>query len=361
MQSSYSNLCFSLNGRQEGDGGADARVAEWDDMGTDDVTALLSSYFRFIKCILTKAAEKGYFEKEKAPRGITTSTPDTSNLMTSFLSSAIEISSNSQAFTDSTARRARPSDIAHAFCAFIGHLHMCEDEATALELIDILSILSSDDADLVAATQEATWRVLHTVYIAPRQGLENSSDALPFAFLDMAARVRERCNGLDARENKYRIVERALSATIMRSATNASKCFQKNSMLRRTLLVMLGLMARPCSCFEVECDYMGKLIDELVRFLDGVDDGSASPMEIEDKAEESGDESGPGKRRRSRSRRNRVYVSSIPSLKASSFDAFFEITLHVAVALFAASAHGDSEADEPQIQKTQKVPSISFT
>ena len=242
--------------------------------------------------------------------------------------------------TKMNTKNSNPSDLSqiacsltHAFNVLLEHLRMCEDEASASELIDLLSILSSNQTTLMNLTLEACWRVLHTVYAKSRRDVVSLyGDRPPHSFLEAITRANNKSKSQLAMENKDHLVERALSATIVRTATSTAKNVQENAMLRRFLLVFWGLMARPSSSTSIHgFEYLSKLVDELERFLAGISNTTAL-LSCEKDDEISG-------MRKTRSKRNRSYMSSIPSLTTASFDVYFELVLHMAFGAFAVSSH----------------------
>lgn len=310
-----------------------------------DVSALSSSYFRLVKNILIKAKgahnsrgsrirQQGGLLDEAKQCDIEAnllSGPDT--LMEVFVDSAMQM--NSANLNADLSQNGR--SLTHAFNELMGHLRICEDEASALELIDILSILSSNQAGLLNRTLEACWRVLHTVYADKGQvAIQFHDDGPPHAFIEAIARANAESQ---CPLNKRHLVERALSATMVRTATSTAKNVKENAMLRRSMLVLWGIMAQTSSSTSVHgFDYLSKLVDELERFLVGITDTALSSCENYDEDSE-GQEDGRSRRRKTRSKRNRPYVSSMPSLTVASFDVFFELVLHMAVGIFSVSPH----------------------
>jgi hypothetical protein len=278
--------------------------------------------------------QEGLLDEEKKCNGEHTLLSGPDSLMDVFVDCAMQMNSMS---LNALALPQNGCSLTHAFNELMEHLRICEDEASALELIDIFSILSSNQAGLMNRTIEACWRVLHTVYADNCQvAMKFHGDRPPHAFIEAIARANAESQ---SPQNKRHLVERALSATIVRTATSTAKNVQENAMLRRSLLVFWGLMARASSSTSVHgFDYLSKLLDELERFLVGIKDASLSSCKNDDEDSRS-QEDGRSRRRKTRSRRKRPYVSSMPSLTVASFDVFFELVLHMAVGIFSVSSH----------------------
>lgn len=331
---------------------------EWDGTSTFDISALSSSYFRLVKNILIKAKgapesrglhihqQEGLLNEEKKCDGENTvlSCPDT--LMDVFMHCTMKMNATN---SNPLPLSQHACCLTNAFNVLLEHLRICEDEASASELIDLLSILSSNQAALMNRTLEACWRVLHTVYASSRRNVINvHGDRPPHAFFEAITRAYNKCQSQLAIQNKGHLVKRALSATIGRTAMSTTKNVQENAMLRRFLLVFWGLMARPSSSTSIHgFDYLSKLVDELERFLAG-NNNTITLLSCEIDDEMSGSQDGKSQRRKTRSKRNRSYVSSIPSLTTASFDVFFELVLHMAVGAFAVSSHAQTSKGPPR-------------
>jgi len=339
---------------QGNDGNLDS-VSYCDVITTSDVSGLSSSYFRLVKKILIKAT--GQFDAARSgirgeeslgskagKRDGDFASPRSTTLMDLFAQCAMKMNAK-----DSIHGKQRDEfDIALAFNAFLDHLRLCEDEATALELIEILAILSSKEPELAHRTLEACWRVLHTVYtISHRHAIKSKGDDLPLTF-QVALDPQNRCQ----------LVNRVLVATIGKTAKSDAKNVQNNVMLRFGVLLLWSLTTQPpCTTFHYGFNYLSKLTDELQEFIDGIDGAATSSLTIKGDDKSSQQETERSQRLERRATRNRPHATSIPSLTLGSFDALFELLLHGAVASFAISPHArtavqtnDTSADKSPFQ-----------
>lgn len=282
-----------------------------------DVSGLSSSYFRLVKKILIKATDESNTSGFNSPMTSGATADDrkqTDNHLPgsqTLLDSLIECATKMNAAHVDLSRAATTNDggsvVVFTFNTFLDHLRVCEDEATALELLDILSILSTGDFTLTERAIDACWRTLHTVYtVSHREVFGSKCKELPRAF-----EVSSSCS------NRTQVVHKVLTATITKTATVETKNAQSYTMLRHGVLVLWGLTAQ-CPSTHLSLDYLSKLTTELVEFLDSIDD--ATSVET-------------------RTKRDRPHVSPITGLTLASFDALFELLLHAAVASFAVSPH----------------------
>lgn len=237
----------------------DERIVSEDDLeviSTSDVSGLSASYFRMVKMILIKAAWQPDQTKEE---GSEVSSRRSSALMDLLVQCNAKVESKE---SGQIARRDR-SDASCAFETFEEHLHICEDEATALELIDILSVLSSSYSELAPRALEACWRVLHTVYTVPRrEAIDSKGNDVPQVF-QYAIESQKR----------PQLVDRVLSATIVKTATVDAKSTQDGAMLQHSVLLFWSLAAWfPSTIGRPSFDYLSKLTDELAHFLGSLED-----------------------------------------------------------------------------------------
>lgn len=321
---------------------------EVDEITVSDVSGLSSSYFRVAKQILIKATgygdERGpdIHGKTSSPSkespggdGIALSAP--TSLMDMLAQSFVE--SNA---TDSCHNTAPvgPS-VSLVFKSFLHHLRICEDEATALELMDILSILSSKDSELTQRATEACWRVLHTVYtVSSRDVIESTGDDLPLTL-----------QGALYTRNNHQLIDRVLSATIVKMATSDTKNAHDNGMLRHNVLLLWSLTAR--SPYLSGFDYWSKLTSELARFLAGIDESQSSTLTTDGDTSSQQETERRQRLERRASKRSRPHVSSIPSLTLGSFGCFFELLLHASIAAFAVSPHALTDVAEERASPFQ--------
>ena len=292
------------------------KVASSDDMGlvsACDMSGLSSSYFRLVKRILEQAT------KEVDP--INKKDSSRISLMNVFVKCAQKMEDTKP----STTEKRDEIDILVAFNVFEEHLHVCEDEATALELVDTLSMLSLSDSTLALRAIEACWRVLHTIYTVPRREAINSiSTDIPQVFRYAVDSTK-----------RHELVARILSATIVKTASNETKITQDNDMLQKTVLLLWGLSARfPSTIGQQSFGYLSKLTNELEQFLGGIG-GTALCSLIGDIDSHEQD----AERQENRGKRSRPNVSSITSLTVATFPTLFELVLHATLATFAVSPH----------------------
>ena len=322
---------------------------------TLDVSGLSSSYFRLVKKILIKAmgqsdatrfhvgpGERLTSEEKKCGGDLVSGS---ANLMNVFVQCSMKMHATYSQATLSPAMNRGESGVAVAFNAFLSHLRICEDEATALELIDILSILSSKSSELAHRALEACWRVLHTVYsVSCGDANETNYDEVPRAFLNAVSLVITSQKSMLDSQNTGQLTERVLSATIVKTTTSGTKDAQENAVLQHGVLLMWGLTASWVD--HCSFDYLSKLTSELVSFLDGIDGSAPSNLTTGDNFSCELEADNSQRRERLQKRRNRPYVSTIPSLTVSSFALLFELLLHSAIATFVASPHARKAVTE---------------
>lgn len=317
--------------------------AEGAEAMADNVSDLSASYLRYIKRILIKAngatnsigpliRRQGFADEEKKCDG----DPALSSLMDLFLQCTVEMRT-----TQSNSEKQNHGRLSFvgAYDILLERLQTCEDEASALELLDILSVLSLDHLGLANRTIEACWRILFTVYAVPSREVEGSDGhhSRPCGFSEAATRILKRRKSAASKQNKHHLVERTLSETVLRTTTTSAQKVQKVAVLRSSILTMWGLMTQSSTSVD-GFDYLSKLIGEIERFLDGTD-GTESCDDDNNNIDNEERQNDSSKKRRRRSARRRRYVSPIPSLTVSSLDVFFELTLQVTVAALAVSQH----------------------
>ena len=301
-----------------------------------DASGLSSSYFRLVKKILIKATDESNTAGINARLNVSATLddqkskdeahlPGSQTLLGTLVQCATKL--NAVDLSHAATMKADGSVIDFTFNTFLDHLRICEDEATALELLDILSILSSGSFALTERALEACWRALHTVYtISHRAVFGSKCNDLPRAF-----EVSSSFPG------RTQMVQRILTATIVKTVASEIKNSQDSAMLRHGVLLLWGLTAQsPSKTVYLSLDYLSKLTTELVEFLDGIDCSSSLLT--------SGDKPAQEKRERSqrlerRTKRDRPHLSSITGLTLASFDSLFELLLHAAIASFAVSPH----------------------
>lgn len=302
---------------------------EMDAISASDVSALSSSYFRVAKMMLIKATGTEQLNendrskcRERSDRlhdsGVSSSV---CSLLDTIVKSSIESNHSPSEESRGTI------GVSVAFDIFLRHLRICEDEATALELLDILSILATNDTELAQRAAEACWRVLHTVYTVSNREL-----LLPATDDDQPRKFQDTLDSL----NESDLVDEVLSATIIKTATSGTKNTRANDMLRKTVLLLWSLTAQLSDLSGY--GYWCKTTDELVQFLGDVD---RSPLDEDTTLD------GRSQRleRRGKRTHSRLHVSSIPSLSLASFDIFFELVLHAVIASFAVSPHAFTDDD----------------
>lgn len=264
-----------------------------------------------------------------------TSTREKGSSGPSFLGVLLKCFADSNA-ADSSVNAAQDTNTTSlAFNSLLCHLRVCEDEATVLELLDILSLISSKDSELRKRAIEACWRVLHTEYSVLNQNVPEPSarDELPHTFqgaLELGSTSQE--------------IHKVVSATIVKTATADARNAQGSDILRHSFLLLWSLAALSQDLSGFDCWY--KITTELVQFLDALD-GSSSNAE-ENPSEQENDERSQRLQRRGKRTRSRAIVSSIPGLTLDTYSSVYEWVLHASVATFAVSPHALTDVTEGQ-------------
>ena len=187
------------------------------------------------------------------------------------------------------------------------HLHNCDDQLTANIFLDMLGQLSLKNSALVERATIACWRALHTVYTVQSQDEDNH---LPHVFVVVTDSLMRK-NSYEKTTTKH--PTQVLLALIDRASSNSSKEYDKNASTRNTLLIFWALLTQPTSLGGGEYEFMSKLTDELEILL--FPNGSRQAKEMK--------------------KVKSTFKSSLPGLSDFTLGFFFDIFLHLTVALFA--------------------------
>jgi hypothetical protein len=228
-----------------------------------------------------------------------------------------------------------PSDvdrIDEVFNAFVFHLRICDDAAVSNELVESLSVLAVlGKGDLLFRMTDVSWTALHTTYSSQEDDVRSRT---PFALLEILRRSMP-SSGLCTKQ--VSLAQRTLTTTIMKTAMNRSRDFEKNSTFINGILRHWALYALCPQEYIKKESHLSDMRDSLERFLDDIYETLAAGISTKMK-DETSDEDGeyypPQWKRKSRPS---LPMSDIPGLNGLSFPIYCEVLLHSIVAALSVS------------------------
>lgn len=219
------------------------------------------------------------------------------------------------------------------FNAFVFHLRICDDAAVSNELVESLSALTVlSKGDLLFRMTDVSWTALHTTYLNQEDVVHSRT---PFALLEILRRSMPP-SGLCTKYASS--AQRTLTTTIMKTALNRSRDFEKSSTFINGILRHWALLALSSQSYQKKESHLSSMRDNLERFLDDIYETLAAGISTKMK-DETSDEDGeyhpPQGKRKSRPS---LPKSDIPGLNGLSFPIFCEVLMHSIVAALSMSS-----------------------
>jgi hypothetical protein len=211
------------------------------------------------------------------------------------------------------------SSSVEAICdRILERLGTADDALVANRLLEILSILAlNEKSRFTERLNQASWSSLHTIYAKAPTGRFEAE--LPYAFRLQTHRFRSQ-----AASKELQLLQRALDATILKSANDAALGDMDFLLFRHGLMRHWGLLTHSTLTLSQLESHLSRLVSELGSFLENLE--RMVDNNCEDEKKDSDDlqlkEARPG-------------VSSIPGLTAVTFVDFFELLLHMTVGAIA--------------------------
>ena len=233
-------------------------------------------------------------------------------------------------------REALSSDVDRldeVFNAFVYHLGICDDAAVSNELVESLSVLAVlGKGDLLFRMTDVSWTALHTTYFSQEDAVRSRT---PFALLEILRRSMPP-SGLCTKYTSS--AQRTLTTTIMKTALNRSRDFDKSSTFINGILRHWALLALHPQSYIKKESHMSDMRDSLERFLDDIYETLAADISTkrkDDTSDEDGEYYPPQWKRKSRPS---LPTSDIPGLNGLSFPIYCEVLLHSIVAAVSISS-----------------------
>jgi hypothetical protein len=219
------------------------------------------------------------------------------------------------------------------FNAFVFHLRICDDAVVSNELVESLSVLSVlGKGDLLLRMTDVSWTALHTTYFSQEDAVRSRT---PFALLEILRRSMP-SSGLWTKQAS--LAQRTLTTTIMKTALNRSRDFEKSSAFINGILRHWALLSLSPQSYIKKENHLSDMRDRLERFLDDIYETLAADISTKIK-DETSDEDGeyrpPQWKRKSRLS---LPTSDIPGLNGLSFPIYCEVLLHSIVAAISISS-----------------------
>jgi hypothetical protein len=223
--------------------------------------------------------------------------------------------------------------------AFLSHLEICDDQSTAIELLETLAIFSIHlGHDAIVGMIEVSWKFLHYEY-SNLEVNESLSPAYPFLFATQQSMSSAKY--LVRQKGK---LERSVQGTLVKAAFSKTK-YGKNSSLVHGMLRHWGLLALSPKRSELFDVHLHKLLCNIQTFLEKVQEPAMINHTVhkEDEFSDEDDEYVPPNNHRE-PKDVVLPTSLVPGLDAASFSIYFDTLLQMTVAASSVWIIGEIDA-----------------
>jgi hypothetical protein len=295
------------------------------------VVRLATSYLQLLIAVMTKLAESRSSGTMTDTEGDALTYNGCMELFRSVLEKGHSSDDSVGAQSHASAKDSN-SSLVEAICdRILERLGTADDALVANRLLEILSILAlNEKSRFTERLNQASWSSLHTIYTKATTGRFEAE--LPYAFRLQTHRFRSQ-----AASKELQLLQRALDATILKSANDAALGDMDFMLFRHGLMRHWGLLTHSTLTLSQLESHLSRLVSELGSFLENLE--RTVDNNCEDEKKDSDDlqlkESRPG-------------VSSVPGLTAATFVDFFELLLHMTVGATAVAPPATKMASEKE-------------
>jgi hypothetical protein len=214
---------------------------------------------------------------------------------------------------------ANASSVSRLFEFFSERLRASDNSIVAYHILEILSVFALQENDiLLEKVIELSWISLHTIYVHAGAGVDHGS--LPYALAESTRRF-----GLNATSSELQSLQRVVAQTSTKLCHHGKDKINGLTHLKEGMLRHWGLVTASLTCFSRQRNQLSSMIAELAYLLESLDNSAGSKHEEEKKESEA-----------CTPRRSKLAQSpSIIGLEAATFPDYFEMIIHIVVAVTA--------------------------
>jgi hypothetical protein len=283
-------------------------------VGVELVVRLATSYLQLLIAVMTKLAESRSSESMIATEGVALTYNGCMELFRSVLEKGHSNDDTIEAQSHVSAKDSDSSLVETICDRILKRLGTADDAFVANRLLEILSILAlNEKTRFTERLNQASWSSVHTIYAKATTG--RFEVELPYAFRLQTHRFRSQ-----AASKELQLLQRALDATILKSASDAALGDMDFMLFRHGLMRHWGLLTHSTLTLSQLESHLSRLVSELGSFLENLE--RTVDNNCEDEKKDSDD---------LQLKESRPRVSSIPGLTAATFVDFFELLLHMTV------------------------------
>jgi hypothetical protein len=283
-------------------------------VGVELVVRLATSYLQLLIAVMTKLAESRSSESMIATEGVALTYNGCMELFRSVLEKGHSNDDTIEAQSHVSAKDSDSSLVETICDRILKRLGTADDAFVANRLLEILSILAlNEKTRFTERLNQASWSSVHTIYAKATTG--RFEVELPYAFRLQTHRFRSQ-----AASKELQLLQRALDATILKSASDAALGDMDFMLFRHGLMRHWGLLTHSTLTLSQLESHLSRVVSELGSFLENLE--RTVDNNCEDEKKDSDD---------LQLKESRPRVSSIPGLTAATFVDFFELLLHMTV------------------------------